>query len=116
MDSLYYVNNKRRTKQTVSQVLSSEKLKNIFSYEVLNAGFSDFLHHFDFINELKKIICPTLILAGQNDWICSPQQSKIMAKHIKQSTLKIFKKCSHVISSDANDQYVKTIKQFLQKK
>lgn len=113
MDSLYYVNNKRRVKQKKPKKTNSKELKNIFSYEVLNAGFSDFLHTFNFIPKLKKIICPTLILAGQNDWVCSPEQSKIMAKHIVNSKLKIFRKCSHIVTVDAADKYIKEIKNFL---
>jgi proline iminopeptidase len=113
MDSLYYVNKKRRRKQSISKGAALGNLKNIFSYEVLNAGFGNFLHSFNFVPKLNKITCPTLILAGQNDWICSPKQSQIMAKHIRNSKLKIFKKCSHVITTDATDRYIKAIKQFL---
>jgi proline iminopeptidase len=117
MESLYYVNLKNvRKKPAVKKKPLSGSLKNEFSYEVLNAGFSDFLHHFNFIPKLKKITCPTLVLAGQNDWVCSPNQSRIIAKQIKNSTLKIFKKCSHIIASDVNDQYIKSVKSFLQRR
>ncbi len=117
MDSLYYTGKKRRKKQTKSKTTSKqEPLKNIFSYEVLNVGFSGFLHDFNFIPKLKKIKSPTLILAGNDDWVCSPTQSQIMAKHIPNATLKIFKKCSHIISMDAPDRYLKEITNFLKRK
>lgn len=109
MDSLYYFGKKRRKKFKPA----NKELKNVFSHEVLNAGFSTFLHHFNFIPRLKNITCPTLILSGQKDWICNPAQSKILAKHIKKSRLKIFKNCSHIIQMDAADQYIKTVKKFL---
>ena len=112
MDSLYYLKKKKKRKQ-FSKESKSDKLKNTFSHEVLNAGFSDFLLHLNFIPKLKKITCQALILAGENDWICSPQQSRAIADNITHSQLKIFKKCGHGLASDANDQYIKTVKRFL---
>ena len=90
---------------------SSDKLS--WSYQALNKGFSGFLRTFDFIPYLKKIKKPTLILAGKEDWICTPEQSKIMAKNIPNSKVKIFKNCSHAISYDVHDQYIKVIKNFI---
>ncbi len=81
--------------------------------DVLNVGFSTFLRKFNFIPQLKKIRCPTLILAGKHDWICHPRHSKIIAEHIKNSTLKIFPKCGHAITTDANEKYLKSVSAFL---
>lgn len=88
-------------------------VKTVWSYEALNQGFGGFLREFDFIPKLKKIVCPTLVLAGQNDWICSPLQAKTIAKHIPNAQLQIFKNCGHSISIDAHDRYIKAIKKFL---
>ncbi len=109
-DSLYSTTAKKNRKKTFSQS------KTIWSYEALNKGFSDTLRHFDLIAKLKKITCPTLILAGQNDWICSKEQSKTIAKHIPHSQLKIFKKCGHSVAVDAHQSYIRAIKRFLLKK
>jgi len=89
------------------------KIKTIWSHDALNQGFKYFLREFDFIPKLKKITCPTLILAGQEDWICPPSQSKIIAEQIPQAELHIFKNCSHAIATDAAKKYLKAIKQFL---
>lgn len=110
MDSLYSTTTKKNRKQAFS------KSKTIWSHEALNEGFGNFLQHFNFIPKLKKITCPTLILAGQNDWICSPNQAKIIAKHIPRSQLYIFKKCGHAVAVDAHDRYIKVVKNFLKKK
>jgi proline iminopeptidase len=106
-DSLYSTTAKKNRKKTFSQS------KTIWSHEALNKGFGDILRHFDVISKLKKITCPTLILAGQNDWICSPEQSKTIAKHIPHSQLKIFKKCGHSVAVDAHKSYIRAIKRFL---
>lgn len=107
MDSLYSTTLRKNRK------LAFGKTKTIWSYEAVNRGFSDFLRHFDYIPKLKKIKCPTLILAGQEDWICRPSQSKTIAAHIPNSKLKIFKKCGHALAVDAHDRYLKAITQFL---
>jgi len=117
MDSLYIYNykNKKRRKPSFKKI-KSLKIKNILSYDVLNVGFSGFLNEFNFTSNLKKIKCPTLIMVGRNDWVCVPSHSKIMAKEIPNSTLKIFNKCGHALTTDAKDKYIKSIKQFLKKK
>jgi len=112
MDSIYFFNKKKRKKPSTRN-LKSGQLKSFLSYEVLNAGFSDFLHHFNFISNLKKITCPTLILSGNNDWVCSPSQSKIISRHVPNSKLRIFQNCGHAITSDANDKYIVEVKKFL---
>tara|TARA_R110000868_G_scaffold350501_3_gene611720 strand:- start:573 stop:1427 length:855 start_codon:yes stop_codon:yes gene_type:complete len=83
------------------------------SHDAINEGFNGFLRHFNFIPKLKKISCPTLILAGKDDWICNPNQSKIIADNIPDATLKIFKHCGHALAVDAHDNYIKIIKKFL---
>jgi proline iminopeptidase len=88
----------------------------VWSYAALNQGFGGFLRHFDFIPKLKKISCPTLILAGQDDWIANPGQSRTLAAHIPHATLKIFKNCGHSVAIDAHDAYIKAVKRFLRGK
>lgn len=114
MDPLYIYNHKKKKrKKPTSKNIKSPKIKNILSYDVLNVGFSSFLHEFNFIPNLKKIKCPTLIMVGKNDWVCKSTHSKIMAEKIPNSILKIFNKCGHALTTDANDKYIKSVKQFL---
>ncbi|HLB41933.1 MAG TPA: alpha/beta fold hydrolase [Gammaproteobacteria bacterium] len=116
MDPLYIYNHKKKKRKKPSfKKTKFGELKNFLSYEVLNVGFSDFLHRFNYISKLKKITSPTLILAGQNDWVCSPKQSRIIADSIPNSKLKIFKKCGHALAVDVNDKYIKEVKIFLKR-
>ncbi len=85
----------------------------IFEPDVINAGFGGFLRTFNFIPKLKKIKCPTLILSGKNDWICRPNQSQEMAKHIPHSKLITFDHCGHAIPNDVGDKYLKVVGKFL---
>jgi len=108
MESIYSVSkNKKRKPYSKSQT--------IWSHEALNEGFGGFLRTYNIIPQLKKITCPTLILAGDKDWICNSNQSKIIAKNIKHAKLKIFKNCGHALAVDAHDKYIKSIRKFLKK-
>jgi proline iminopeptidase len=110
MESVYAVTHKKNRDQGYSQS------KTIWSHEALNEGFSGFLRHFDFLPHLKKIRCPTLVLAGEKDWICSPAQSRALAKALPQAKLKILKNCGHAIAVDAHKHYIHLIKTFLKTK
>ncbi len=109
MEPLYSMQRGKSKKKFISTHRSS------WSYAALNQGFGGFLRSLDYIPKLGKISCPTLILCGQDDWICSPNQSKILAEHIPNATLKIFKNCGHAVAVDAHDDYIKAIKRFLQR-
>jgi proline iminopeptidase len=115
MDPLYFYNHKKKRRKLSFKKLDAGEPRIILSYDVFNAGFSGFLHHFNFIPNLKKIRCPTLILVGQNDWVCNVKQSRIMEMNIANSKLRIFKKCGHALTSDANDKYIKEVRVFLKK-
>lgn len=110
MDSLYSVKAQKTHKPVYA------KQKSVLSHEALNQGFGGFLRKFDFIPKLKKIKCPTLILAGEKDWICPPNQSRTIARQIPHAELKIFKNCGHAIAVDARELYLKHLKKFLKRK
>lgn len=84
-----------------------------WSYQALNQGLRTYLRTFDFTAQLKKIKCPTLVLAGENDWVCPAAHSKVIVQQIPQAILKIFKHCGHSMAVDAHEKYIKTIKKFL---
>jgi proline iminopeptidase len=67
MDPLYIYNHKKkkRRKPSAKKVKSKNNIKIILSYDVLNVGFSSFLHKFNFLPKLKNIKCQTLILGWQ---------------------------------------------------
>ena len=79
----------------------------------LNIGFGGFLRTFDFIDQLPKITCPTLVLAGAHDWICPPSQSQIIAEKIPRSHLKVFANSSHMIALDEPEPYLAAVRGFL---
>jgi proline iminopeptidase len=107
MDSLYSNKAKLKKQQEYS------RSKTIWSHEAVNEGFGGFLRKFDFIPDLPKITCPTLVLGGKDDWICSLAESQTIADNIPNARLEVFEKSSHAIAVDEHDRYINTIQDFL---
>ena len=93
--------------------LSYAKGNTVWSHQALNEGFGGFLRNLNFVPQLKKISCPTLILAGKQDWICSPKQARLIADNIKLAKLKIFNNAGHAVAVDAHKGYINAIKRFI---
>lgn len=85
----------------------------LFSHEVLNEGFKNTFWHFDYEDDLQRVACPTLILAGREDWINDVKYAEFMAIRIPHSELQIFEGASHAMEADVTDDYFKTIADFI---
>ena len=85
----------------------------IFSIDAINIAFSTFLREIDFIDQLHKITAPTLVIGAKEDWICPPEFSEEIAKHISNTTLKIIEDCGHLIRVDQPEKLIKEIYDFL---
>ncbi len=109
MENLYSIKTKKKTQRP-------KKSLTTWSHEALNEFFGGVIRRMNFIPKLKKITCPTLVLAGEKDWICPPSQSKIIAKNIPHATLHILKNCGHSMAMDAHERYIQLITAFLTKK
>jgi proline iminopeptidase len=85
------------------------------SPEPLNRAFGPggFLYSYDLRPQLGKIAAPTLILAGRHDWICAPEFSEEIQRHIPGSELRIFENSSHSIRSDEPQAMVDAIAGFV---
>lgn len=87
--------------------------RSLRNYDQVNIGFGGFLRTYDFIPDLHRITCPTLVLAGAHDWICAPNHSRIIAEKIPRAHLKVFPHSSHNISGDEPEAYFAALKGFL---
>lgn len=83
------------------------------NFEQLNRGFAGFLKTFDYTEQLASITCPTLVLAGDHDWICTPEQSRIIAERIPRAHLKIFRNSAHSIAADEPEEFLAAVGGFL---
>lgn len=87
--------------------------RSLRNFDQLNIGFAGFLRTYDFIPDLHRITCPTLVMAGAHDWICPPNHSRIIAEKIPRAQLKIFPQSSHSISGDEPEAYFNAVRGFL---
>tara|TARA_B110000014_G_scaffold213412_1_gene166232 strand:- start:1661 stop:2524 length:864 start_codon:yes stop_codon:yes gene_type:complete len=83
------------------------------NFEQLNLGFSDFLRDFDYTEQLGSIACPTLVLAGAQDWICPPNHSRDIAERVPRAHLKVFSKSAHNIAGDEPEEFLAAVRGFL---
>jgi proline iminopeptidase len=62
---------------------------------------------------LGRITCPTLIVAGELDFICGPAQARPIASAIPGSQLVMLPCCGHIPSIEAPEQYRYAVVEFL---
>lgn len=84
-----------------------------FSCDVINEGFRNQLWHFDFSSAMPTLTCPTLILAGEQDWITDVQYSRQMAASIPHSKLMVFQQASHAMEADVPEEYFQRLDDFI---
>lgn len=81
----------------------------------------DALQHFNTVEVLKmdlrprlpEIGTPTLVLTGEDDFICDPHSAREMAERIPNSSLHIMKGCGHFTFVDRPDEFRETIREFV---
>ena len=83
--------------------------------EPLNRAFGPggVLRSFDLRGEIAGIRVPTLILAGQHDWICPPDFSEEIHRLIPGSQYRVFADSSHSIRADEPDALNAVIRDFV---
>ena len=64
---------------------------------------------------LGRITSPTLIVAGELDFICGPAQARPIADAITGSQLVMLPDCGHIPSIEAPQQYRQAIVDFLRR-
>jgi pimeloyl-ACP methyl ester carboxylesterase len=62
---------------------------------------------------LGYITCPTLIVAGELDFICGPAQAQPIAASINRSQLVMLPGCGHIPSIEAPQEYRHVVTEFL---
>ncbi|MHA1451400.1 MAG: alpha/beta fold hydrolase [Promethearchaeota archaeon] len=86
----------------------------IFSPEP-NIHQDKLLPTYDVTPYLKDIQTPTLILVGEDDFICPASQARRMHEAIPNSELHIFEKCGHLASLEAPEEFVSVIREWINK-
>jgi pimeloyl-ACP methyl ester carboxylesterase len=75
--------------------------------------FRDEIHTFDWFDELDRIRCPTLILAGDLDPITTVADHEEMAAAIRGSQLEVFPDAGHGVFRDRPNEALTVIRDFV---
>jgi proline iminopeptidase len=62
---------------------------------------------------LARITCPTLVVAGELDFICGPAQARPIARAITDARLELIPDCGHIPSIEQPDMYRDVVVGFL---
>ena len=68
---------------------------------------------YDVRDALPSIKVPTYIVVGANDWICPPNQSRIIASAISGSELDVIEGANHPVHIEKNDLVLSRIRSFM---
>jgi pimeloyl-ACP methyl ester carboxylesterase len=86
--------------------------KTIPSVEDSEAGDS-ILEEWDLTPRLGEISAPTLILVGEDDFICPPSQAKIMHEGIPNSELVVFEESGHFVHVEEPEAFFEAVRRWL---
>jgi proline iminopeptidase len=81
--------------------------------ELSNFGHSTILPNYNVVNDLHKIQVPTLLLAGERDWINNVKYAYQMHGLIPNSELVVFPEAGHFIWQGIEDQFYEKIATFI---
>ena len=87
--------------------------RTIWNVEQLDNWFAGERRSFDFTDRLSEITCPTLVMSGAHDWICTPEQGRIMSERIPRAHHKIFANSGHSVGQDEPEAFLAAMRGFL---
>ncbi|KAF3034860.1 hypothetical protein E8E12_000709 [Didymella heteroderae] len=88
-------------------------LKTVYYAESHNELYSETEKCFDYRELLHKVRARTLIIAGSEDWICPPSQSRIMAASIPDARLEIFAGTNHSVHIEKNCEVIAVVRDWI---
>ncbi|KAI1343702.1 Alpha/Beta hydrolase protein [Xylariaceae sp. FL0016] len=88
-------------------------LNNVYNAESHNDLYSEEEKYFDYRDQLHHITAKTLVLVGDQDWICPPEHSRYIASNIPNATLFVVKNANHSVHLEKNQEVVAKIREHL---
>ncbi|ORY58470.1 Alpha/Beta hydrolase protein [Pseudomassariella vexata] len=89
-------------------------LGNVYNAEAHNDLYSETEKYFDYRDQLHLITAKTLVVVGQEDWICPPENSKYIADRIPGARLLIVDGANHSVHLEKNELVLREIRQHLE--
>ncbi|KAH9886365.1 Alpha/Beta hydrolase protein [Xylariomycetidae sp. FL2044] len=88
-------------------------LHNTYNAESHNDLYSEEEKYFDYRDKLQRISAKTLVVVGEKDWICPPENSEYIASKIPEATLFIVKNANHSVHLEKNEEVLRKIRAHL---
>ena len=83
--------------------------------DVFRFGNRVTLVDFDYCPELHKVTIPTLVIAGQEDFITPPVHSEEIAAAMPNAELHVIQDAAHETYDDQPEEYFKLVKEYILK-
>ncbi|KAJ4387340.1 hypothetical protein N0V93_007929 [Gnomoniopsis smithogilvyi] len=88
-------------------------LSTVYVAESHNDLYSKTEKYFDYTDTLHLITAKTLIVVGEQDWICPPENSKIIAARVPQSEIIVVEGANHSVHIEKPDIVLARIRRHL---
>jgi pimeloyl-ACP methyl ester carboxylesterase len=89
--------------------------RTVFNFEVMYDFIARQQTRFDFLEDLKRIKCPTLVMGGEDDPITPIADSEDIAAALPRKVVQFerFAGCGHGIVKDAPERFLEVVRDFL---
>jgi proline iminopeptidase len=115
MRNIYLAKNKEEITSDIKNMPTIGK-KLPYFLELSNFGHSTILPRYNIVNDLHKITVPTLLLAGEYDWINNVKYAHQMKELIPNAELVIFPRVGHFVWQSVEKQFYEKIATFISEK
>ncbi|KAK7949250.1 uncharacterized protein PG986_010136 [Apiospora aurea] len=88
-------------------------LGNVYNAEAHNDLYSESEKYFDYRGQLGQITAKTLVIVGDKDWICPPENSAFIASKIPDATLMVVENANHGVHLEKNEEVIARIRSHL---
>ena len=109
MGPLYHGPGKFNLQEALDANERTLKSDDVISYQMVKGDLATF----NFIEDLKKVDLPCLVLAGDHDFICDEAANREIAEAIPNSEYHVFKGASHEIFADFPEEVFPVINDFV---
>ncbi|KAK8040041.1 hypothetical protein PG993_008452 [Apiospora rasikravindrae] len=89
-------------------------LGNVYNAEAHNDLYSESEKYFDYRDQLGQITAKTLVIVGDKDWICPPENSEFIASKIPDATLMVVENANHSVHLEKNEEVIARIRSHLE--
>ncbi|KGO71164.1 hypothetical protein PITC_096510 [Penicillium italicum] len=88
-------------------------IETVFYAKSHNDLYAEKEKYFDYRDQLHSITAKTLVIVGDRDWICPPEQSKTIASKIPGAALKVIANANHGVHLEKNAEVIELIKEHI---